>query len=236
MKKNLFFIALLGLAVFSLTSCRKDPEEVVALLTDSEAVEILEDAIASKTSGMTAPTIEASELVGAYIENCNVPGDTTFANTKSVGAVTHDYDYSLDWLVSCENLVPQSAAVGINGAGEFTSLHWDGLNTIEGDLVFTGLSPSQTEYIVNGSYDQVGNLTGSVRQRNPTFSCTVAMSLDNLTLNKTTQRFTGGSGDATVTANAANGETKTISGTFVFNADGTVTITLSTGHSHTFEW
>ncbi|MFN0037175.1 MAG: hypothetical protein ACKVUS_19125 [Saprospiraceae bacterium] len=237
-QKNLLplFALLFFAALAALTSCRKDPHEVIELLSNSEATEIIEDAVASRTAGFTAPTVDAAALVETYLNSCGTPGDTSINKTKSSGVATYDYTFGMDWLVTCSNLgVPQSANVGIAGNGDFASPHWTGTEATIGDLTFTGLSPQEAAYTVNGSYDLAGNLTGSLRNVSPSFDCTVALELTNLTMDKSTYKITGGGGTATVTASTANGQTKTLNGTLVFNGNGSATVTVN-GHEHTFQW
>lgn len=237
-QKNLLplFSVLFFAALAALTSCRKDPEEIVELLSSSEATEIIEDAVANRTAGLTAPTIDAAAIVDAYLNSCGIPGDTSISKVKTSGVATYDYTFNMDWLVTCSNLgVPQSANIGIAGNGDFASPHWLGTDVTSGDLTFTGLSPQEASYVVNGSYDLSGNLTGSLRRTAPSFDCVVALTLTNLLLDKTTYQITGGSGTATVTATTANGQTKTLNGTLVFNGNGSATVEVN-GHEHTFQW
>lgn len=237
-KKNLlpFFALLFVAALATLTSCRKDAEDIIELLTNSEAAEIIEDAVANKTAGFTAPTIDAAAIVDAYLNSCGVPGDTSVNKVKTTGVATYDYSFGMDWLVTCSDLgVPQSAKVGIAGNGDFTSPHWTGTEATIGDLSFTGLSPQESSYTVNGSYDLTGALTGNLRKVTPSFDCVVALDLTNLLIDKTTYKITGGSGIATVTANSANGQTKTLTGTLLFNGNGSATVEVN-GHEHTFQW
>ncbi|MBC7774674.1 MAG: hypothetical protein H7246_04485 [Phycisphaerae bacterium] len=237
-QKNLLplFSVLFFAALATLTSCRKDPDEVIELLTNSEAAEIIEDAVANRTAGLTAPTIDAATIVDAYLNNCGVPGDTSINKAKTSGVATYDYTFGMDWLITCSNLgVPQTANIGIEGNGDYTSPHWLGNQVTNGDLSFTGLSPQEASYVVNGSYDLTGNLTGSLRKVSPSFNCIVALDLTNLILDKSTYKITGGSSVATVTASTANGQTKTVTGTIVFNGNGSATVEVN-GYEHTFQW
>ncbi|MDX1912194.1 MAG: hypothetical protein SFV22_11935 [Saprospiraceae bacterium] len=237
-QKNLMplFAVLFIAALTVLTSCRKDPEEVIELLTESEAAEIIEDAVANRTAGFTLPTVDAAQIVETYLNSCNTPGDTSLQKSKSTGAATYNYSFAMDWLVICSDLnVPQTANVGIEGAGTFGSPHWTGTDVTAGDLTFTGLSPQDASYVVNGTYDLTGNLTGSLRRVTPSFDCTVALVLNNLTLDKNTYKITGGTGTAVVTASTANGQSKTLNGALEFNGNGSVTVEIN-GHVHTFQW
>ncbi len=237
-QKNLLplFSLLFFAALATLTSCRKDPEEIAELLTNSEATEIIEDAVANRTAGLTAPTIDAAAIIDTYLSSCGVPGDTSINKVKTSGVATYDYTFNMDWLVTCSNLgVPQSANVGIQGNGDYTSPHWVGNEATIGNLSFTGLSPQEASYVANGSYELRGNLTGSLRKLSPSFNCVVALDLTNLILDKSTYKITGGSGVATVTASTANGQTKTLAGTLVFNGNGSATVEVN-GYEHTFQF
>jgi hypothetical protein len=236
-QKNLMPLAVLFFALLTtLASCRKDPEEVIELLTESEAAEIIEDAVATRTAGFTLPAIDAAQIVETYLNSCNTPGDTSLQKSKSSGAATYNYTFDMDWLVACSDLgVPLSAQVGIAGAGTFGSPHWSGTDQTTGNLNFTGLSPQEINYVVSGDYNLTGNLTGSLRRVTPSFDCTLALELTNLTMDKNTYKITGGTGTAVVTASTANGQSKTLNGTLAFNGNGSVTVEVN-GHEHTFQW
>lgn len=235
-QKNLLplFATLLFSALTALTACRKDPEEIIALISNSEAAEIVETAMASKTAGFTMPVIDASQIIETYLNSYNTPGDTTVQKSKDGGAATYNYTFNMDWLVTCSNLnIPQSASVNIAANGAFTSLHWSGNDVTAGNLTYTGLDLQSPEYIVNGSYELEGDITGALRKVSPTFNCLTELHLTDLKINKSTLKITGGTGTVSVVGNAANGDTKTLNGSLVFNADGTVTVTVN-GYSRTF--
>ena len=94
-QKNLssFFAALLFAALTVFSACRKDPEEIIELLSNSEAAEIIETAISSKTAGFTMPAIDAAQIIETYLNSCNVPGDTSLNKSKAGGAATYDYTF-----------------------------------------------------------------------------------------------------------------------------------------------
>jgi hypothetical protein len=215
------------------TSCKKDPEEIAALLSETEASEIAETAISDRTAGATMPTVDVAKLVESSLGNCGVPGDTSFQKSKS-GTVSYNYKYDLGWVVNCNNLnIPQNATVTIKGNGNFGTARWDGATQGDGNLTFTGLGLSDPNYIANGSYTISGDVTGDFRKVDPTLTCKTEVTLTGLTISKSTYKITGGTGTLKITATDGKGRTETVNGTLVFNADGTVTVTIN-GHSHTF--
>lgn len=228
---------LLILAVFTtalLVSCRKNAEEIAALLTESEAAEIVENAVSERAAGATLPTVDMAQLVEKYLQNCGVPGDTTFQRTKTTGPITYAYTFDLGWVVHCNNLnVPVDAAVTIAGDGSFNTQRWAGDDVTAGSLTFTGLNPQAPAYIVDGSYELEGDVTGSFRNVNPTLNCTTTITLTGLNIRKSDYQVTGGTGTAVIVATNGKGQTETMNGSLVFNSDGTVTVTVN-GHSHTF--
>lgn len=235
MRNNLKITTLLFFAaLISFAACRKSGEEIVALLSETEASEIIETSVSARTAGVTEPTVEMAESMENYLNSCNVPGDTTIYKSNSIPAGSYNYTFNLDWLISCSNVgIPQSAAVGIAGNGTFGSAHWSGNNATNGELVFTGLSPQETAYIVNGSYTLNGDLTGNLRRIDPTLTCVTELTLTNMTISKSTYKVTGGAGTAVVKVTSGSGQQQTLNGTLVFNGDGTVTVTVN-GHTHSF--
>ncbi len=237
-QKNLAPVLLLALfsAITFFSACKKDPEEVIELLTNSEAAEIIEDAISNRTAGITLPAIDAAQIIEMYLNSCNVPGDTTLHKDKAGGVATYDYTFNLDWLLTCSNLnVPQSAKVDIAANGSFTSPHWTGTEATAGNLIYTGLNTQEPAYLINGSYDLNGNVTGSLRNVSPALTCVVKLNLTNLSLNKSTLKIETGSGTAKVIATSANGETKTLNGSFTFTGNNSVEVVVN-GYTHSFQW
>lgn len=235
-RKNLLLLnlALLAAALMFFVSCKKSGEEVAALLSESEAAEIAETAISDRSAGVAMPTIDATQIIESQLDNCNVPGDTSFQKSNSNAYATYNYTFGLEWLLTCNNLgVPQSASVEVNGNGSFSTTRWEGSDTATGNLTLTGLSPQEPAYLVNGTYTLTGDLTGDLRRVDPTFDCTTAITLTNLSISKTTYAITGGTGTVTVTATNGQGNTHTLNGTLIFNGDGTATVTVN-GHTHTF--
>jgi len=208
---------------------------MAALITESEAAEIIETAVTQRSAGFTMPTIDMATVVGQYLENCGIPGDTTILKSKNGAVATYNYTFNLGWLVNCNPLgIPLNASATISGNGSFNATHWNGSYATSGSLVFTGLNPSEPNYIANGSYNLQGDITGSLRRTTPTFNCKTDITVKDLTIRKTDYTITGGTGTAVVTANNGQGETTSLTGSLTFNGDGTVTVVIN-GQTHTFQ-
>lgn len=232
--QTLFAFALLFATFVLPVSCRKSAEEIAALISESEAAEIVETAVSDRTAGMTMPTVDVAQIISNSLNSCGIPGDTTLQKSNNGALGSYNYTFGLEWLVTCTPLgVPQSATAEVNGNGTFSSGHWAGNDQTTGTLTFSGLSPQETAYLVEGSYTLEGDITGDLRRVDPTFNCTTTISLSGLSISKTTYDITGGSGTVQVTGTNGQGNTRTLNGTLTFNGNGTVTVVVN-GHTHTF--
>ncbi|MBV6442851.1 MAG: hypothetical protein EPGJADBJ_04577 [Saprospiraceae bacterium] len=228
-------LVLLASALAFLSSCRKSAEDIAALISESEAAEIVETAVSDRTAGMAMPTVEMAQMLGNYLENCGVPGDTTLQKSNSNAFASYNYTFGLEWLIHCNDLgIPLDASVEVSGNGSFSTTRWSGNDQASGSLAFTGLSPQEPAYLVNGAYTLTGDLTGDLRRIDPTFDCTTTIAIADLVISKDTYEITGGTGTVQVSGTNGQGNTRTLDGTLTFNGDGTVTVVVN-GHSHTFQ-
>lgn len=229
-------LAALFAVATTFTSCKKSPEEIAALLSESEAAEIVETAVAEKLGGITVPTVDMAAMLESLLTSCGQPGDTSYTKSKTTGLATYDYTWNLDWLVNCNDFdIPQDATFDIAATGTFASQRWSGDDTTTGQMTFTGLQPSATEYTANGSYLLEGVLTGALRKTSPSLDVSLDMDLADLKLSKTSNQITNGDGTFTLEAKAKNAaESITLTGSIAFNGDGTVTVKVN-GHEHTFD-
>lgn len=235
MRNPIIALFVLIAGSLSLTSCRKDAEDIQAILSNSEAAEVMEIMITERTAGMTTPTIDMAALIESVDITCGVTGDTAYTLTKSVGATTYSRNFNISWLVTCNNAnIPQSVDFDVDGSGTFTGLNWTGSTTSTGEMAFTGLGVQATDYNASGSYQYTGTFTGDLRRTDPSVNCVADLTLTNLVINKSTQQITGGTGTAKLTATSASGQTATFNVTIVFNGNGSVTVEVN-GHSRTFQ-
>jgi hypothetical protein len=226
-------IATLAFVALALVSCKKDPEEIQALISDAEAAEIVETAVAERSAGVTVSTEDMAEMLASL--GCGEPGDTTLQHSGSAGPASYTGTFDLGWLVTCSNLgVPQSAAFSLDGTTSFTATRWAGSGSGSGDLTATGLNPAATAYVFDGAYTSSRNLTGNLRVVDPSISTTTEITLVALTIRKSDKVITGGTATVVITATNAQGGSRIVNGTLVFNGNGTATVTVN-GYSHTFE-
>jgi len=223
-------------SAFALTlfACSKDDTPDQQLVTDDEAVEIVETSVSSRSGGFTEASADmAQQVPTALLGGCNQQGDTLLAHNGSNLFAAYNYSNNVSWLLTCSNLnVPQQIDFSTNATTSFDAQRWDGSGTATGNLTFSGLASLQTAYVCNGAYQYQGTVTGSVRNQNPTLTTDLDAVLTDLAIRKSDQYITGGTGNFTLTVSNGAGQSQTISGAIVFNGDGTATVTIG-GKSYT---
>lgn len=204
------------------------------MLSNAEAAEIVENAVASRSAGAAMPAEEMAKMLESDLGDCGIPGDTSFQRSSTAGPVAYNYLFNLNWLINCNNVgIPQDAQVGVAGNGTFNTQRWSGNDVTTGSLHFAGLNPQATAYTVNGSYALDGGLTGNLRNLDPTLDVEITVDLTDLTIRKSDRFITGGTGTVVIVATNARGRTETVNGTLVFNGDGTATVMIN-GFSYSF--
>ncbi|MEZ4918906.1 MAG: hypothetical protein R2792_07325 [Saprospiraceae bacterium] len=235
LKSSSLVIATACIFMASLSSCRKNADEVKEIITESEAAEIVEAAVSERTAGAALSTEEMARMAGSTLDQCNQPGDTSFAFSNDYAGASYAYQLGLDWLLSCSDLdVPQQLQFDMTGSGTFASVKWDGTQSSTGTLLLTGLDFQSAAYTLNGDYDYVGEITGDLRLVDPSLDCTIEINLVDLQLDKDTYDITTGSGSIVLTVSNGRGQTQTLNGQLVFNGDGTATVTIN-NLSYTFD-
>jgi hypothetical protein len=228
------FLVLLTATIGVFSACNKNADEIIALISESEAADMIEVAVSDRVAGVTLPTVDMAQIVENYLQNCGQPGDTTLVKSNSAGNNAYNYSFDIDWLVNCTALgIPEDADIQIAGTGSFNTLRWSGTDNTTGALTLGGISPAASMYSLNGAYQLTGTLSGNLRRVDPILNAVIDLQLNDLNIDKTTYKITSGTGTATITVSNGQGSTQTLTGELQFNTNGTVTITVN-GHSHTF--
>ncbi len=216
-------------ALLSSLACRK---EQVTLLTETEALEIIETAMIRQCSGWSLSVSQCAQAVNASSLICGASYDTLWQAGQTDSLYSYQQTNALHWDIKCAPQTPHNAEIMANGTGAFSAPHWNGENQTRTNLVFEGLEPGSMLYTVHGNFIRDGMLTGDQRTAYPDFTCLTFMSTTNLTIRKSDLQITGGVGAASVSA-VIGGYSTTLKGSVVFNGDGTATASFN-GMSRTF--
>ncbi|MBU3714243.1 MAG: hypothetical protein FGM46_04770 [Ferruginibacter sp.] len=231
-KSNLMLSAFAFLAI-SLSSCKKD--EAVSI-TEDDAADIISSTMARPVGGSAD---DASELSRFARVNIFIPGpgrkwlecgqtkDTTFQRTITSGLFTATHTHSITATLNCENQKPSSLVWTGNITGTFDGPKMSGNSTGVRNWTLTGFGPDQSlPLVLNGTVSRNGVRTSKIRNQY-TFETNVNHTYTNVTIDKATDKITGGTGTVSAVIKVSNGNTRTYEGTIVFNGDDTATLTIN---------
>lgn len=226
--KNKLHLLILPALILTLIACSKDEENSTDLVTEEEAATLVEASVSSRSGGAVATVTDVSATAESVSGGpCNLPGDTTISVNGVNAFASYTYSNNLSWLLECNNLgAPLQLTFNTTATAGFDAERWDGTSESMGSLVLTGLQPQQMQYTANGAMVLDGTVTGSLRQRDPSLQSSLDLALINLTIRKSDQYITGGTGNFTLTVTNGAGQSQMISGSIVFNGDGTATISI----------
>lgn len=235
MKPNYRLLTLTAMLMISLFSgsCRKDEEEETPVTTD-DAADVITYALESSSGGYAAQTTEAATFLDTEglrvvqpVLQCGIPYDTSLS-ANYTGNVTAAYSLAWDLLLTCDTQnVPQSLSFNSQYSGNYDGPVMQSSNS--GSLTWTVTSlgtGNSNPYVFNGNFMRNGSHTSKVRNRT-TFASDLTINLTGVTVDKTTQQVTGGSGSIALNCVSSTGRSYSFSGTIVFTGSGNATITLN---------
>ncbi|MFA6059487.1 MAG: hypothetical protein WC756_14870 [Taibaiella sp.] len=227
------FLAITLIAGITLSSCKKDEATTQAEVTQEDAADAIESSLVNSTYGLTASVTESSAYAagaGIYVTTSSLECGHLYSNTYSssgnTGSYSHNYTINRNYQLNCDEAGNHQSFVynfDMNGTYETPRMSSDDSATSSWSI--TGLSPSSTFAIFNGSYQRNGSQHSKVRNMR-SFTSVINYTLNSLTVNKSTHTITSGS--ASVSINASSGSNNyTYIGSITFNGNGTATLLLN---------
>jgi hypothetical protein len=218
-----FGMAIMAVSV-SVMACVNDATE---LIEDEDVVELLENALNSKAGGFDAQMTDILALVDTYKDSCNTTIDSSFSKEKGVGTFTYDYTYNFAGTVNCNNLnIPQNVSFTYSTLGTYTAPRMTSSDDGTYNIVVSGLNPLSTSYDLTGAYTRVGTQTTKIRTA-LTFTATLGVTLNTLSVEKSTKNILNGNGTFTVNGATSGGDSISYNGSITYNNDNTVTVNLN---------
>ncbi|MEO1384155.1 MAG: hypothetical protein AAFV78_13060 [Bacteroidota bacterium] len=222
-QRSIFIISLF--LMMGLIACEAETD---AVISDEEALEQVEAALVTTEGGITTQAVDAAELSTAtasfYQNNCSFSGDSTFNYARSGGGRSVSFTYTYEWSIECEGIIPDIFKLETSYTGSYDGIRYDA--TIDGggnykvDQLLTG-----SEYLLSGEYNYTGmqEFQGrTTRSLNTTFE----MAFSSVTVDKSTQEITGGTGTFSILAQGANGS-RTVVGAFTYLGGGVAEVTIN---------
>lgn len=229
--KSNFLVSVVTLLALSISSCKKDQTD---LITEDDAADAIASTMARPVGGSADDAGEVARFArikifipGKKWIECGETKDTSFTRSLSSGLFTATHTHNVTVTLNCDGQQPTSLVWTGNVTGSFDSPKMSGNNTGTRNWTLTGFSQDQSvPLILNGTTSRNGIRTSKVRNRY-TFETNVNHTYTNVTIDKITEKITGGTGTVSAVINISNGRTKSYNGTILFNGDDTATLTIN---------
>lgn len=226
-KKALIILFAVTLVIFQ--SCKKDDdkEEVQVGLSSDESAELIATTVCTDAYGYTQQMEDAATLAGesVYKNGQGMLYDSSFTVASLPGAyITYLYNLTYEFgLQTIGNSTIFSLDFSTSGSYETprTTSSDSGTGSFELDNCFN----AQTYYILNGEASRHGTQQITLLQTR-SYTSTIEATFTDIEVDKLTYKILGGESSVTISGTTSTGYGFTVSGTLVFNGDGTITLTI----------
>ena len=225
-----FSIVLASMFFFS---CRGG--EVLETISESEAAEVIGNAISAETEGLTEQVEDAADIAAAYLDSCGTVYDSLINKTQGQGIRTYDYTLSWSWQMTCNSLsIPQTLSMSYTSDGLYDTPRMSSQDQSNGNFTVSGLEILAAEYVFNGAVSRSGSQVSKLGNQN-SFTSQVQMNMQNVAYHKNDLEVSSGTADVTISGTDSNGNSFSFSGDIVFNGGKTATLTIN-GTAYPIQW
>ncbi|MCB0639288.1 MAG: hypothetical protein KDC54_21830 [Lewinella sp.] len=222
-----------------LTSCERDADTPDEVITNDEAAELIEGALQADSEGLAEEMLLATELAESAVNKnlttlaCNETRDSSFTRTLNESYLTASYSSTFSWTLLCNSQdLPTAIEVARQTTGNYESQRWISDDEASGSWTVSQLLFGSS-YIINGEYARTGYQESKVREMR-TFDSTISFTIEDLYVDKGTQRISSGTGTFTMAGEGSDGNSFDLSGTIVFHGGGSATVIIN-GQQYTID-
>ncbi|MEZ4829934.1 MAG: hypothetical protein R3C61_27180 [Bacteroidia bacterium] len=211
-------------------------EETLEIVSEEEAVEVIESAVVTSTEGMSSQVEDAAAMTEVYVNSiCGQSFDSTITKSLASGTRTYNYTYMWDGSLTCNGAgIPQSISFTYSSNGQYDTPRMSSADQASGSFVLSGLQPSSGNYVYNGSFGRSGSQTSKIRNQN-SFTSQLTLTTTNLTVDKSSYEILSGTADVVLTGTASNGTGFSFTGQITFNGNQSATLIVN-GTSYPISW
>lgn len=213
--------------ILTTTSCSKDDESQLVVISIDDAAELVAFSIANRTYGAVNNLNYVANSVLAVIEcNESESNTRTVTETSVDGEIAVTYDISEHYSKTCgtEEVVNYS----FNAGQILTSPRLDLDQDLNGSWSIEGVQDGSTELIYKGSYSRSGLWTYNLDD-NHTDNVTFSSVLNNLTADPVDGNITGGTASFMMHGTSTIHESYSYEGSIEFQGSDISIITFQTG-------
>ncbi len=221
-------LVILGCA---LVSCNKDDDNNAA--TQADAADMVEATVIENSNGFAKLATDANADASAQriytttpAINCGQQYSVTYNPFYTGAYYTYNYTGTRTYTLQCTDGIPTTLLYTSNIAGTYTTPTIQSNDTSAASLSISNLGAQNATAVINGTYNRNGYQESRVRQRR-SFNSVIALTLQNIVVNKTTSKIMGGTAVVSVTGTGSQGASFSYNGTITFNGDNTATLVIN---------
>jgi hypothetical protein len=227
-------LSILAVLLLGAVACKKTDDHATRPTTpnvsNAEAADMAAGSLSMNSNGMANVAADASVDASLYVHGhvaCGTSKSDTISR-QSQGGSQYTYSYNLiyNYMVNCVNNVPDNLSSNLAYSGSFSGPNLSSSNS--GSTVFTvgGLAPGANDFVINGEFKRAGTFQSKVDTTNHGNN-NIDIKVTALTIVKANRTIAGGNATISITGDVPKKGNFSFTGTLVFNADGTATLTLN---------
>lgn len=215
----------------ALISCNKDDDNTAA--TQADAAEMVEATLVQGSNGFAKLATDANTdastqriYTSTPAINCGQEYSVTYNPVYTGAYYSYNYTGTRTYTLQCTDGAPATLLYTSNITGTYTTPTMQSNDTSAASLSISNLGPQNATAVINGTYNRNGHQESRVRQRR-SFNSVIALTLQNIVVNKTTSKITGGTATVLITGIGSQGASFSYNGTITFNGDNTATLVIN---------
>lgn len=234
--KSIFSILILALGAFSFTAC--DQQEILAeILSEREAVELLEAALQTEAGGLTTDLENLTKTLTNAVasgELCDSLYTRVLEESHNGLQLTGSYATELSYELTCNSVgLPLSATFTTATEANYTTTRISSDDEADFAGTLDGLLPIDTEVSINGDYLKIGEQDfNAINERE--VDSELEMIVTELHVDKESYLVASGSAAFVYSGTTAQGDFS-YSGSIIFNGGNTATVTIN-GTAYDIDW
>ena len=231
---NKISVLVLSIALFA-ASCSKESKKQG--ITEKEAAQVIEAAIADSYAGFSYQTQDAVTAFAPLMNNCDTLVNFKFNRVSPRGKmVEYDYDFQYMKKFLCDNdgnLRGIHSLLTLSGNFDSPGLSASG-NTVS-DWTITGFGWSSSSYTFSGNFHRDGSYEVYRKDKSVSFQGALDFASNNIEVRKFIGEILGGSASIHLEGSTSSGKSFNYDAAITFHGDGEATLVIN-GNSHPLKW
>lgn len=229
----LSFCLLFLSATTLLTACDAEaipPTDELAI-SDEQAAEIVEAALAAESQGMATDISTATELAEEMramdLVPCGSQLDSNFTVNYNGDRGSLDYSGNLIWTPLCgPGGAIRSISLSRSAEGTYATTRLSSDDNVSGNWMVDNINGG-TSLIVNGTYERNGQQTVTTLRNSNDFTTALSFEVTELSINKGNRRIESGIASFNLTGSGSRGQSVDVAGQVIFQGNGTALIIIN---------